>query len=197
MLARALCADADVYVLDDPLGSLDSGVCREILTHYIRPLLAEGKTVVVSTHRVEYFRAAAVPVARVYRTEAGRTIVEAFDDGADIAATPPPGPVTPLPPRGTLRHPPPSTITTADLRPPRPHRMVMSTGGDITARMQQGSLSWVAVRGYFALVGVPMCVLFLSSWWACRPCGTSAIGTWPTGLPTATKGTLTTSSRYS
>jgi ABC-type multidrug transport system fused ATPase/permease subunit len=161
MLARALYADADVYVLDDPLGSLDSGVCREILTYYIRPLLAEGKTVVVSTHRVEYFRAAAVPVARVYRTEAGRTTVEAFDDGAHIATTPPPEPATPLPPEDA---PAPPAISDSNNRPQAaacsPEDIDVD-GGDITARMQQGSLSWVAVRGYFALVGAPMCVAVL------------------------------------
>jgi ABC-type bacteriocin/lantibiotic exporter with double-glycine peptidase domain len=55
-LARALYADKDVYLLDDPLSAVDIHVGRHIFTEYLTKAL-KGKTVVFVTHQlqVKYF----------------------------------------------------------------------------------------------------------------------------------------------
>eukprot|EP00949_MAST-11_sp_MAST-11-sp1_P004034 g4034.t1 len=52
-IARALYADADVYILDDPLSALDAKVAREIYDNAICKRLRE-KTVLLVTNRVEF-----------------------------------------------------------------------------------------------------------------------------------------------
>lgn len=50
-LARALYVDADIYLLDDPLSSVDACVGRLIYTNAIRELLKD-KIVVLVTHQI-------------------------------------------------------------------------------------------------------------------------------------------------
>ena len=52
-LARACYADADVYLLDDPLSAVDATVGAHIFQKCIRGLLA-GKTRVLATHQLQY-----------------------------------------------------------------------------------------------------------------------------------------------
>ena len=52
-IARAVYADADVYLFDDPLSALDAKVAREVYDMCIRGHL-KGKTIVLVTNRVEF-----------------------------------------------------------------------------------------------------------------------------------------------
>ncbi|KAF6255037.1 ABC transporter [Scenedesmus sp. NREL 46B-D3] len=52
-IARAVYADADVYLLDDPLSAVDSHVGRALFERCIRGVLA-GKTVVLVTNALQY-----------------------------------------------------------------------------------------------------------------------------------------------
>ncbi|XP_070538850.1 ATP-binding cassette sub-family C member 5-like [Ptychodera flava] len=52
-LARALYADCDVYLLDDPLSAVDAHVGQHIFQHYILEAL-RGKTVLFVTHQLQY-----------------------------------------------------------------------------------------------------------------------------------------------
>jgi ABC-type sulfate/molybdate transport systems ATPase subunit len=52
-LARACYADADVYLLDDPLSAVDVHVGRHIMGHCICDLLA-SKTRILVTHQLQY-----------------------------------------------------------------------------------------------------------------------------------------------
>jgi len=51
-LARALYADADVYLLDDPLSAVDAHVGQTLYESAICGLVKRGKTVVLATHQV-------------------------------------------------------------------------------------------------------------------------------------------------
>jgi ATP-binding cassette subfamily C (CFTR/MRP) protein 1 len=52
-LARAVYADADIYLLDDPLSSVDAHVGAFIFNECIRTYL-KGKTIIVSTHMTQF-----------------------------------------------------------------------------------------------------------------------------------------------
>ncbi|XP_070538846.1 ATP-binding cassette sub-family C member 5-like [Ptychodera flava] len=52
-LARALYADCDVYLLDDPLSAVDAHVGQHIFQHYILEAL-RGKAVLFVTHQLQY-----------------------------------------------------------------------------------------------------------------------------------------------
>ncbi|XP_035658055.1 multidrug resistance-associated protein 5-like [Branchiostoma floridae] len=52
-LARALYADKDIYLLDDPLSAVDAHVGEHIFRHYIKKML-RGKTVVLITHQLQH-----------------------------------------------------------------------------------------------------------------------------------------------
>ena len=52
-LARACYADADTYLLDDPLSAVDAAVGAHIFQKCIQGLLA-GKTRVLATHQLQY-----------------------------------------------------------------------------------------------------------------------------------------------
>ena len=52
-LARALYADADIYLLDDPLSAVDTRVSKQIFELSIKTFLRH-KCVLLATHRVEY-----------------------------------------------------------------------------------------------------------------------------------------------
>jgi ABC-type multidrug transport system fused ATPase/permease subunit len=56
-LARALYADADIYLLDDPLSAVDPGVSRALYEQCIRGFLRK-KTVVLVTHQTHFVRGA-------------------------------------------------------------------------------------------------------------------------------------------
>ncbi|XP_078661499.1 ATP-binding cassette sub-family C member 5-like [Branchiostoma floridae x Branchiostoma belcheri] len=52
-LARALYADRDIYLLDDPLSAVDAHVGEHIFRHYIKETL-RSKTVILVTHQLQY-----------------------------------------------------------------------------------------------------------------------------------------------
>lgn len=52
-LARALYADSDIFLLDDPLSAVDSKVARQIFERCLKRLRKE-KTVILVTHQVAY-----------------------------------------------------------------------------------------------------------------------------------------------
>ncbi|XP_071497740.1 ATP-binding cassette sub-family C member 5-like [Diadema antillarum] len=54
-LARALYADRDIYLLDDPLSAVDAHVGLHIFTHCINGAL-KGKTVLFVTHQLQYLK---------------------------------------------------------------------------------------------------------------------------------------------
>ena len=54
-LARALYADMDIYLLDDPLSAVDAKVGQHIFNQYIQTLL-KNKTVVLVTHGLQYLK---------------------------------------------------------------------------------------------------------------------------------------------
>jgi len=54
-LARAVYADADIYLLDDPLSAVDAKVAKSIYTEAISGLL-QYKTVILVTHQVHFVR---------------------------------------------------------------------------------------------------------------------------------------------
>ena len=52
-LARALYAEADIYLLDDPISAVDSKVARKIQEKCIKPL-SKLKTVILVTHQISF-----------------------------------------------------------------------------------------------------------------------------------------------
>ncbi|KAI8481948.1 Multidrug resistance-associated protein 5 [Branchiostoma belcheri] len=54
-LARALYADRDIYLLDDPLSAVDAHVGKHIFQHYIQTALKD-KTVLFVTHQLQYLK---------------------------------------------------------------------------------------------------------------------------------------------
>eukprot|EP01062_Namystynia_karyoxenos_P062109 TRINITY_DN55036_c0_g1_i1.p1 TRINITY_DN55036_c0_g1~~TRINITY_DN55036_c0_g1_i1.p1 ORF type:complete len:1841 (+),score=628.53 TRINITY_DN55036_c0_g1_i1:98-5620(+) len=52
-LARAVYADRDIYLLDDPISALDAGTGREIMEQCVAGIL-RGKTVLLVTQQVQY-----------------------------------------------------------------------------------------------------------------------------------------------
>ena len=53
-LARALYADADVYLLDDPLSAVDAHVARHLWRRAVEGLRRAGKTVIIVMHARQY-----------------------------------------------------------------------------------------------------------------------------------------------
>ncbi|WIA32238.1 hypothetical protein OEZ86_003085 [Tetradesmus obliquus] len=84
-IARAVYADADVYMLDDPLSAVDSHVGRALFERCIRGVLS-GKTVVLVTNALQY-----LPYAdNVLWMEGGRVRAQGkyqdlVDEGLNIA----------------------------------------------------------------------------------------------------------------
>ncbi|XP_046623156.1 ATP-binding cassette subfamily C member 4-like isoform X3 [Neodiprion virginianus] len=56
-LARAIYRDADVYLLDDPLSAVDTGVARHLFEECIKGFL-DQKTRILVTHQVQYLQQA-------------------------------------------------------------------------------------------------------------------------------------------
>ena len=52
-IARAVYTDADIYVFDDPLSSLDANVGRNLFNQVFNEYLKE-KTLIISTHALQY-----------------------------------------------------------------------------------------------------------------------------------------------
>jgi ABC-type multidrug transport system fused ATPase/permease subunit len=52
-LARALYAQADIYLLDDPLSAVDAKVARQLLDRCVLPL-ARTATVLLATHQLQF-----------------------------------------------------------------------------------------------------------------------------------------------
>ena len=62
-LARAVYADADIYLLDDPLSAVDAKVGQHIFHQCVRGALRD-KTVVLVSHGVQVRWLVMVPVAK-------------------------------------------------------------------------------------------------------------------------------------
>ena len=52
-LARALYAEADIYLFDDPISAVDSKVARRIFDNVILEM-SDEKTVLLVTHQISY-----------------------------------------------------------------------------------------------------------------------------------------------
>lgn len=52
-LARAMYADADLYLLDDVLSAVDSHTAAHLLEHCLLPLKAAGKAVLLATNALQ------------------------------------------------------------------------------------------------------------------------------------------------
>ena len=52
-LARALYADADVYLLDDPFSAIDSKVGRRVFEFLMNTVVGR-KTIILVTHQVQF-----------------------------------------------------------------------------------------------------------------------------------------------
>lgn len=53
ILARALYADGDIYLFDDPISAVDAKVAKKIFNECILPLSKE-KTVLLVSHQLSY-----------------------------------------------------------------------------------------------------------------------------------------------
>ena len=53
VLARALYADGDIFLFDDPISAVDAKIAKELFTNCIKPL-SMGKTVILVTHQLNY-----------------------------------------------------------------------------------------------------------------------------------------------
>lgn len=69
-LARAVYADSDLYLLDDPLSAVDSKVAKNIYDNVIRGILKD-KGVILVTHQVNY----ALKCDRIAVFDAGKITV--------------------------------------------------------------------------------------------------------------------------
>ncbi|KAJ3319291.1 hypothetical protein HDV06_006399 [Boothiomyces sp. JEL0866] len=54
-LARSLYADADIYLLDDPIAALDAQVGRQVFSKAVKEYLAD-RTVLLATHQLHYLQ---------------------------------------------------------------------------------------------------------------------------------------------
>ena len=69
-------ADADVYLLDDPLSAVDAKVAYKLFHNCIMQLVKEGKAVVLTTHQVQFLSNVQIShltmkVERVYEINEG------------------------------------------------------------------------------------------------------------------------------
>ncbi len=64
-LARALYSPAEILVLEDVLSAVDTPVASWICKHALMGELAEGRTIILATHRAEYCASSASYVVRV------------------------------------------------------------------------------------------------------------------------------------
>ena len=55
-LARAVYADKDIYLLDDPMSAVDAHVGQHIFEHCILPLKQSGKCVILVTNALKYMK---------------------------------------------------------------------------------------------------------------------------------------------
>lgn len=84
-LARAVYADADVYLLDDPLSAVDPAVGAHLMEHVVLPLRSAGKAVILVTHHVHFARHADVVVRLTADGTVARVGAPSEDDLAAIA----------------------------------------------------------------------------------------------------------------
>lgn len=71
-LARAVYADKDLYLLDDPLSAVDTHVGAHLFDDSICDLIRRGKTVVLATHQIQYLKSPLV--SRVVVVDNGRVV---------------------------------------------------------------------------------------------------------------------------
>ena len=81
-LARAVYADKDLYLLDDPLSAVDTHVGAHLFDDSICDLIRRGKTVVLATHQIQYLKSPLV--SRVVVVDNGR--VGACGKYSDLAS---------------------------------------------------------------------------------------------------------------
>ena len=53
VLARAIYADGDIFIFDDPISAVDAKVAKQIFSKCIKPLSRE-KTVILVSHQLGY-----------------------------------------------------------------------------------------------------------------------------------------------
>eukprot|EP00996_Jenningsia_fusiforme_P001094 NODE_19_length_4547_cov_29.273900_g16_i0.p1 GENE.NODE_19_length_4547_cov_29.273900_g16_i0~~NODE_19_length_4547_cov_29.273900_g16_i0.p1 ORF type:complete len:1392 (+),score=244.93 NODE_19_length_4547_cov_29.273900_g16_i0:167-4342(+) len=85
-IARALYSDSDIVLLDDPLSALDAHVGQHVMqAAVLDALLGSGKTVVMSTHQLQYLKHAhCVLVVNQRGIEASGTLAELESRGIDL-----------------------------------------------------------------------------------------------------------------
>jgi ATP-binding cassette subfamily C (CFTR/MRP) protein 1 len=174
-LARAVYADADVYLLDDVLSAVDAHVGAHIWAHCVVALLVRrGKTVVCATHALQY--AARPEVTQVLLLDAGR--VAASGAPAEVAGTYPPlaaamtavaampAPAEPSPAPAPVGAGAPGVARLPD--PPRPplagrHSALAAHDQEVREQAARGTVKardvWVYLR---AMGPVPMLLLLLA-----------------------------------
>ncbi|XP_059740439.1 ATP-binding cassette sub-family C member 4, partial [Bos taurus] len=83
-LARAVYQDADIYLLDDPLSSVDARVSRHLFEQCIRQALKEKITILV-THQLQYLKdASQILILKDDKTVEKGTYSEFLESGVDI-----------------------------------------------------------------------------------------------------------------
>ena len=84
-LARALYSDAQFLLLDDVLSAVDASVGAHIFNHALRGPLAEGRTIVLATHALQYARHAdtlvVMAAGRVEAAGPAKALLRAAVDG--------------------------------------------------------------------------------------------------------------------
>lgn len=98
-LTRLMLAEPRLYLLDEPTANLDPATEEQVLRLLDRRLQAEGATLVMVTHRLQLLGIA----SRVIVMQNGRVVLDGPTQdvlarlrGANVAAAPPPSPVTPV-----------------------------------------------------------------------------------------------------
>ena len=83
-LARAVYADADIYLLDDPLSAVDTKVAKSLYNDAIQGILKE-KTVILVTHQVHFVREAENIIVMEHGKVAGSgTFEQLQQQGVDV-----------------------------------------------------------------------------------------------------------------
>lgn len=81
-LARLLVADADLWLVDEPLSALDPARAELVMRRLTETARAEGRTLVCSLHQVEVARRC---FARTVALREGRVVYDGPSDGLDDA----------------------------------------------------------------------------------------------------------------
>lgn len=198
-LARAVYADADVFLLDDPLSAVDTQVARHIFEACILRLLARGKCIVMSTNALQFLsQATSIVVLKEGNVVESGTLAAIGSTGAlcEMMKVFSEGHAS-HPPTGILsldEHTLPSTVsgTDADVsvleeRPKQAgdggklieveDRATGDVGREVYMMWATAAGGWTALLAMLALFSAVELVVVLSSWWLTywsRHCSTSS-----------------------